>query len=330
MQTISRGNYLVAGATGLMGTTALLRLKDVTGVHVRAVYHTRKPKILADNISYIKADLRDLDECRKAVEGIDHLLMFAAVLSTAPMMARDPVSHVTSTLIMNARMLQAAYFARVKKFLWLSSSTGYPLKERPLSEDDMFAGDPPDSYFSVGWMSRYAETLCRMYATKLKNPMRIVVLRPTTIYGEHEDFHFETCHMLPALVRKVSERQRPIEVWGTGDNRRDLIYADDMFDACLSALETAEQYDVFNVGFGKQYSVNELLKLIIEIDGFTGAEVIHDTSKPTAIFARETDCTKAKKVLGFEPKTSIEEGIAKMLRWYKEHPVSNDDPGSET
>lgn len=317
-----KGNYLIAGAGGLMGTTALLRLKNLPGVNVRAV-DLKEPKVIGDNISYIKADLRNLDECKKVVKDIDYVFMFAAILSTAPVMAKNPVSHITSNIIMNAQMLEAAYFAGVKKFLCLSSSTGYPLIEKKLKEENMFDGNPPDVYFPAGWMSRYIEILCRMYATKLKKSMTTLILRPTTIYGEYEDFHFETCHVLPALIRKVVERQKPIEVWGTGEDKRDLIYADDVFDACLLALERVDTFDVFNIGFGREYSINELLKMILEIDNFQNAKIVYDTSKPSTISKRSIDFTKAKKILGFEAKTSIREGITRTIKNYKENPIIN-------
>jgi GDP-L-fucose synthase len=315
------GRYLVAGATGLMGTTALLRLMNVPGIAVRAIYHTRPPKIMADNISYVQVDLRNMDACKSIVEDIDYVLMLAAILSTAPVIAKNPVSHITSNMIMNAQILEAAYFASVKKFLWLSSSTGYPATEATLKENNMFDGDPPDVYFAVGWMSRYTEVLCRMYATKLKRSMTTIVLRPTTIYGEYEDFCFETCHVLPALIRKVVERHKPIEVWGTGENRRDLIYADDVFDACALALEWVDTFDVFNVGAGQQYSVNELLKMILEIDNYSQAEVVYNISKPATIGERLIDLSKAKEVLGFEAKTTIREGISRVIEWYKAQPI---------
>jgi GDP-L-fucose synthase len=321
LEGLSGKKILVAGSTGLMGTTALKRLSDFPDIKVRASCHKRQPRVFSDNITYVNADLRNLDDCRRVVEGIDYVFMFAAVLSTAPVIARNPVSHITGNMIMNAQMLEAAYFAGVKKFVWLSSSTGYPKVERVLREEDMFTEDPPDVYFPVGWMSRYTEVLCRQYATKLKNPMTTVVLRPTTIYGEYVDFHFETCHVLPALVRRVVERQEPIEVWGTGENTRDLIYADDVFDACLLALEKVDTFDVFNVGLSKEYSINELLDIIIETDGFKDARIVHLSSKPTTVNKRTVDLTKAKKVLGFEAKTSIREGVARMIEWYRNNPV---------
>lgn len=319
------GNYLITGSTGLMGTIALQRLSNLPGINVRAVYHLRQPKIFADNISYVQADLRNLEDCKKIVENIDYIFMFAAVLSTAPVLAKNPISHITLNMIMNARMLEAAYFARVKRFLFMSSCTGYTILERPLKEEDMFTGDPADIYFSVGWMSRYSEVLCRMYATKLKNPMSTIILRPTTIYGEYEDFHFETCHVLPALVRKVIERQKPIEIWGTGENRRDFVYADDVFDACLLALDKVNNFAVFNIGSGRQYSINELLKVILELDRYTDAQVIYNISKPSVIKQQIVDFTKAKEILSFKPKTSLKEGVVRMIEWYKKNPLTNAD-----
>jgi len=318
------GRYLVTGAAGQMGTFALMRLRNLPNIYVRAVYHKKKPNIFADNISYLQADLRNPDDCKKIVDDIDYVLMFAGILSTAPVMAKNPVSHITENMIMNAQMLEASYFAGVRKFLWLSSTTGYPMLDKDLTEEDMFYGDPPDTYFSVGWMSRYTEILCRMYATKLKNPITVIILRPTTIYSEYESFNFETAHVLPATVRKVVERQSPIEIWGTGDNRRDFIYADDVLDACLLALKRVNGFDVFNISYGKDYSVNEILKIILELDDYMDAQIVYNTSKPSAINSRDINCIKAEKFLGFKAKTTIKEGIHRMISWYKKNPINDE------
>ncbi len=312
---------LVAGATGQMGTVILKGFSNVPGVNIKAVYHKRQPTVFADNINYVQADLRNPEDCRNVTKDIDIVFMFAGRLLTAPVIAKNPVSPVTEMMIANAQMLEAAYFAGVKKFLWLSSSTGYPLIERVLKEENMFDGDPPDVYFPFGWMSRYTEVLCRMYATKLRNPMVIAVLRPTTIYSEYEDFHFESSHVLPALVRRVVERDRPIKVWGTGENARDLIYAGDVLDACLIALEKVTTFDVFNIGFGKQYSINELLEMILEIDNYQDAEIVYDTSKPETVKKTYIDLTKSQKVLGFKAKTPIREGISRMIESYRRNPI---------
>lgn len=318
-------HLLVAGATGQLGTIVLKEFSGLPQVRIRAVYHKRPPTVFAENIDYVQADLRDLQDCRRVARDIDIVFMFAGRLLTAPVIAKDPISPVTETMVMNAQMLEAAYFNGVKRFLWLSSSTGYPPQEGALREEDMFAGDPPDVYFPFGWMSRYTETLCRMYATKLKNPMTAVVVRPTTIYSEYEDFHFETSHALPALVRRVVERHNPIQIWGTGEETRDMIYAGDVIDACLLALEKVNRFDVFNVGSGQGYSINELLKLILEIDHYQDAKVVYDTSKPRTVKKACLDLTKSRQILGFQAKTTIREGISRMIEGYRKNPI--DDKG---
>ena len=311
---ITPGLYTVAGAAGLMGTAALKRLRNAAGVRLRAVYHRRKPLIEADNIECVRADLRDEQACRSVCSDADYVFMFAGILSTASLVARDPVGHIVDNVAMTTHMLHAAYESGVKTFVWLSSSTGYPQQDAPLTEDDMFHGDPPRGYFAVGWYSRYIEKLAQHYAQHVPNPLQIVMLRPTTIYGEHESFDLSECHMLPALVRKVVERMEPIEVWGDGNQMRDLIYADDVMTACLLAMGRGEPYQVYNVGAGVQYSVNELLQAIIKLDGYTDARVQHKIDRPTAPARRELDLARSQSVLGFQPQTSIETGIGRMIR----------------
>jgi GDP-L-fucose synthase len=311
------GKYVIAGATGLMGTTALARLRDQPGITIKAIYNNREPFIFADNISYCKADLTKADECWKAVSGSDYVLSFAGILMTAPVLAADPVTPLTKNILINTQMLEAAYHADVKKLLFISSSTGYPAQDKLLQEDDMFRGDPAEVYFSVGWMFRYTEILCRIFATKLKTPLPIVVIRPSTIYGEYEDFNPATAHMLPALIKKSVDREEPIEVWGSGEVRRDMIYADDLFDACLSAMERPEVFNVFNVAFGREYSVNELLEIILRVDDHKDASIVYNNIRPITGGRRVLDVRKSQEQLGFKPKTDMETGIRKMVARYK-------------
>jgi GDP-L-fucose synthase len=314
-----RGTYLVAGAAGLMGTAALKKLQNVPGVTVKAVYHHRKPQIVAANITPMPADLEKPDDCKRVVHGIDYVLFFAGVLMTAPVLAANPVSPLTRNLLMHAQMLEAAYLAGIKKYLVVGSSTGYPEQNETLHEEDMFRGDPADVYFSVGWMFRYVEALCRMYSTKLRHPMPIAVIRPTTVYGEYEDFSPEKSHALPALVRKVVDREQPLEVWGDGEVKRDLIYADDLLDACLAALEASAPPYEFNIAYGREYSLKELLAMILDADGYKNARIVFNASGPSTGGRRVLDTRRAREILGFEPKTNIESGIRFMLGGYRKY-----------
>ncbi len=312
-------NVLVTGGAGFIGVNLINRLLSL-GANVRATVHKKGSVILDERIEYVKCDLTNMEDCKKIVSDMDYIFMCAANTSGAAVIAATPLVHVTTNIIMNSQILEAAYFAKVKKFMWLSSNAAYPPSgNRPVKEEEMFNGDPYDTYFGVGWMKRYTEVLCRMYSEKLKNPMATVVLRPSNIYGPYDDFDFATSHVMAATIRKVIERQNPIKVWGTGDDIRDLIYIDDFIDALLLATDKIETYDPINIGYGKGYSIKEILQICLEVDGFTDAIVEYDPTKPSMIPVRLIDTEKAERILGFKARTDLREGIKKTIEWYKKN-----------
>jgi GDP-L-fucose synthase len=310
---------LVAGSTGLAGMALTRRLAEA-GASVRATVFRTPPAVKYPGVEYVQADLTLKEDCRRAAQGIDLAFIAAATSSGAAKISTTPLIHVTPNIVLNALLLEECYHAKVKKTLYMSSTTSYPdAGARPLKEEELFDGDPYEVYFPVGWMKRYTEVLCRMYSTKLKPPMCAQVVRPTNIYGPFDDFAWETSHVLAALIRKVVERHDPIEVWGTGDDVRDLVYVEDFAEACLTVLEKSGGYDPVNVGLGKGYSVKEMLKVICEVDGYEGARVVFNASKPSMIPVRLVDVSKAEKQFGFRAKTDLREGVARTVRWYREN-----------
>lgn len=310
-------DVLVAGGTGFIGTNLIIRLISL-GAKVRATLHRKDPVIIDKNVEYVKCDLLSMDDCKKVVNGMDYVFMCAANTSGALVIASTPLVHVTPNIIMNSQILEAAYFAKVKKFIFISSNAAYPPSgDRYVKEDEMFDADPYDTYFGVGWMKRYTEILCRMYSQKLKNPMKTVVVRPSNIYGTYDDFDFATSHVMAATIRKVIERQNPMKIWGTGNDIRDLIYIDDFIDALILAAEKIEVFDPVNIGYGKGYSIKEILNICMDIVGFRDAILEFDTTKPSMIPKRLIDTSKAENILGFKAKTDIITGIKKTIDWYK-------------
>ena len=310
---------LVAGGTGFLGINLIQRLIS-KGCRIRATLHTR-PEIIHDAaVEYIHADLTLAEDCKRAVEGMDYVFLVAANTSGAAVMATTPLAHVTPNVVMNAQMLDAAYKAGVKKFVFISSSAAYPpTGNRPVKEEEMFGGDPYDVYFSVGWMKRYGEILCKIYAQKIKKPMPTLVIRPSNVYGPYDKFDLLTSHVTTALIRKVVERQNPVEVWGTGDDIRDLIYIDDFLDGVLLAFEKSGDYLAINLASGQGYSVKQILKTIMEVDGYDDPEVRFDPSKPSTIGIRLVDIQLAQEMLGFYPKIGLKEGLGRTVAWYREH-----------
>lgn len=307
---------LVAGGAGFIGTNLMKQFIAIGNNNIRATIHKKRPVIINENIKYVQCDLTKRADCQKVVEDIDYVFMCAANTSGAAIMEKTPLAHVTPNVLMNVLMLDAAYRSKVKKFLFISSNTVYPITDYPVKEDEMMSGDLFKKYFCVGWMKRFTEILCQMYTVKIENPMKTVVVRPANIYGPYDDFKWETSHVVPALIRKVVERHKPIEVWGDGKDIKDLIYVDDFIKGMLLAMEKIETYDPVNIGTGKPRSIEDVLQTILTVANYANAEIIFNPSKPTMIPKRLVDVSKAKRLLGFKAKTSFADGIKKTIEWY--------------
>lgn len=311
-------SVLVTGGAGLIGSNLIPSLIEA-GARVRATFHRKAPQPRHPHVEYLRAELTTAEDCAKAVRGVDYVFHCASNTPGAAMTVSAPLEHVTSNLVIDARMFEAAYRAGAKKFLWLGSvATAYPPVEHPVREEEMFSGDPHEKYFFVGWSKRITEILARMYGEKLSKPMTAIVLRLTYVYGPHDNFDPKSSHVIPGLIKKVVERQEPLEVWGTGEEIRDTLYVGDAVEAMLEAMARVEHYDVFNIGLGRGYNVKEMLELILDLDGYAGAKVVFNTSKPSMIPVRLVDISKANRLLGFKPRVDLQEGLRRTIEWYRE------------
>lgn len=312
------GNVLIAGGTGFVGTNLINRLLSDSDCRIVSTLHKKQPRVFHDRVKYMQCDLQIKEDCDRVTQDIDYVFMCAANTSGAAIMEKTPLCHVTPNVIMNSLLLESAYAARVKKFLFISSSTVYPVTDHPVSEAES-SGELFDKYFCVGSMKRFSETMCEMYASKVNPPMQTVVIRPGNIFGEFDDFEWETSHVLPALVRRVVERHDPIKVWGDGKDIKDFIYIQDFLDGMLSAMERLTSFEPINIATGEKHTIREVLEMMLSIDEYTDANVIFDDTKPTMIPVRLIDPSKAKKMLGFMPKTSFYDGLRKTIKWYREN-----------
>jgi len=309
-------NVLVTGGAGFIGVNLINKLLS-EGAKVRATLHHRDPVIKDDRVEYIKGDLRLEEECEKAVNGIDYVFMCAANTSGAKVMATTPLVHLTPNMLMNIQMLQASYRAGVKKFLFISTNTVYPLTDFAVKESDV-TNEFYESYHIVAWMKRFTEIVCDMYSNRIKKPMKTVVVRPGNLYGPYDKFDWEKSKAIPAIMRRAIERHDPFEVWGDGMDLKDFLYIDDCIDGLMLAMEKLDEFEPINIASGIPVTIRDVLSEILKSTNYEDANVQYDSSKPTMIPKRMIDISLAKEKLGFEPKVKLEDGIQRTVDWYKE------------
>ena len=308
---------MVTGGAGFVGVNLIKRLLD-EGADIRATLHINKPVLNDNRIEYFYGDLRIEENCQKAVAGVDYVFMCAANTSGAKVMATTPLAHLTPNILMNMQMLQAAYTARVKKFLFISTNTVYPLTDFPVKESDV-TNNFYESYHIVAWMKRFTEIVCEMYSNRIKEPMKTIVVRPGNLYGPYDKFDWEKSKVIPAIMRRAIERHDPFEVWGDGKDLKDFLYIDDCIDGLMLAMEKLEEFEPINVASGIPVTIRDVLTQILKSADYDDADVQYDSSKPTMIPKRMIDISLAKEKLGFEPKVSLQDGIHKTVQWYKEY-----------
>ena len=304
---------LVTGGTGFVGTHIVQRLLE-HGAVVRVTVHQRPMVIKDERIETVRADLTNLEDCLTAVKGVDYVFHAAGTVAAAPVPASRSMASITTNLILTARILEAAWAANVDRFLLFSSSTGYPVTTHPAKEDEMWTGPTHPSYFGYGWMRRYLERIGEFVASE--STVKVAIVRPTAVYGRWDNFDPATCHVIPALIRKAVERQEPYEVWGSGEEVRDFLHISDLARGCLLMLEKYATGDPVNLGAGKAVTIKQVVPIILKAAGYVDARVEFNASRPTTIPIRMVDTSKAKRILGFEPRVSLEEGLKDTVEWY--------------
>lgn len=308
---------LVTGGTGFVGTHFIKELLS-RGALVRVPVHNRPLIVNHEKIEKISADLNNLEDCRKACKDVDYVIHAAGAVSAASMTVSNPMSAIAANLILTVRILEAAWSKEVKRILIFSSgTTAYPAVGYPIKEDEMWDAPPPQIYFGYGWMRRYLELLGEFVASK--SEMGMAICRPTAVYGRHDDFNPQTSHVIPALIRRAVEKENPFIVWGTGDEIRDFLHITDLVRGCLLLLEKHAVCDPVNIGYGKTATIKEIVKIILKAAGHEKIKLEFDSTKPTTIPVRMVDTTKASKLLGFEGKVCLKDGLSDTVGWYIEN-----------
>lgn len=258
----------------------------------------------------------DLTKDKLDFSGVDVAIQCAAVTSGSKDVNERPYIHVTDNAIMNSRILRACYESHVKQFVFLSCSTMYPGDGNPCNENAVYEHQINKKYYGVAKTKLYIEDMCRFYSSLGRT--KHTVLRLTNVYGPHDKFDLERSHFMGATINKVMNADNGrVIVWGNGQERRDLVYIDDVVKAIEKAIESdSGLFDVFNIGWGSTFSVNEVVRKVIEKSG-KKLDILYNGDAPTIKCDISVDCKKARDVLGWKAETLLEDGIKKSIDFYK-------------
>lgn len=308
-------NVLVAGASGFVGSNLIDYLSQ-TGAVIRGTVHEKCNFRTVSGVEYVNCDLTMREDCERACADMDYVFMAAANSSGAAVMDKTPLAHLTPNAIMNTLMLEAAYKLNIKKFCFISSNTVYPVTDFAVSEED-FTGEFFEKYFIVGWMKRFSELMCQMYAISISEPMETLVVRPGNLYGPGDKYTWTESKVIAALIRRAVERHDPFEVWGDGNDIKDFLYIDDFIEGMIAAFMLPRPFSIFNVASGVPVTIKKALECILSAADYADANVIFDHTKPTMIPKRMIDIKKIKNCTGWEPKVNLSDGISRTVTWYR-------------
>jgi GDP-L-fucose synthase len=209
-----------------------------------------------------------------------------------------------------SNLIHAANKNGVTKLLFLGSSCIYPkMAPQPIKEDYLLTGilEQTNEPYAIAKIAgiKLCETYREQYGANFISVM------PTNLYGKNDNYHPENSHVLPALIRRFHEAKTlglpEVTIWGSGNPRREFLFADDLADACLFLMENYNEKEIINIGCGTDITIKELAVLIKEITGFEG-NLVFDTSKPDGTPRKLLDITKINN-LGWRHKTRLKEGI---------------------
>ncbi len=301
-------NCLVTGGTGLIGRQVVDILCGA-GAQVTIV---SLDKVEVDaRASQVYGDLTSLDFCREITKGRDAVFHLAGVKGSMEVSKTMLASHFVPTLMLNTNILEACRANQVGKIVYTSSIGAYADADL-FQEKELGSYDGPPLDFA-GWAKRMGEL--QIYAYKVQHGLKnFAIVRPCAVYGPGDNFDPKSAMVVPSLIAKIREGQ-PLEVWGDGSAVRDIAYSRDIAEGVILALHHGTDGYV-NLGSGKGVTVRELVEAL---RSFLDFEYRFDTSKPSGQGKKLLDISKAKALLGYEPRTPLAEGLKATWDWYLAH-----------
>ena len=306
---------VVAGAGGFIGHHLVKYLKG-NGYWVRGVDVKMPEYEPTEADEFQVADLREYEHCLEATRDVGEVYQLAADMGGIGYITEFHADVARNNVLINAHMLEAARQSSVGRYFYSSSACIYPMYLQhepdvtPLKEEDAYPAEPEEGY---GWEKLYAEKLCQYYTDEGKVDTRVA--RFHNIYGPLGTYEGGREKAPAAISRKVAlaDDGSEIEIWGDGQQTRSFTYVDDCVEG-IHRLMRSDHSAPLNLGTDRLITVDGLVDLVSEIAGKSLVKK-HDISQPQGVRGRNSDNTRLREVLGWEPGTSLEDGLGDTYRW---------------
>ena len=300
---------LITGASGMVGKHLVDMCLD-KGYYVRAtdIRYDDRYDIYVKNFEFYQADLRDFDDCKNVVTGMDAVFQVAGVKGSPKRAAEQPNDYFTPMLQMNTNMAEAARLQGVDWYVYTSTVGVYQPAE-VFKEDDVWKTYPSENDKYAGWVKRLGELQLDCFETHygLKN---YSIVRPANIYGEYDEFGEEST-VIASLVKK-GYNDKLLSVWGDGTPIRDFIHAEDVARGILMSYEN-KITEPINLGSGDGVRIKDIASIVAT---HYGKEIEYDITKPNGDNKRLMDMTRANSY-GFYPEVDLETGIKRVIKYYE-------------
>ena len=296
--------YLVTGGHGFLGNAVCRVLR---GRWIEPFAPTRQQFDLTDEaaVARLYAETKP-----------DVVIHLAAEVGGIGANMAQPGRFFYANMAMGLHLIEHARRNRVRKFVHVGTVCAYPKHcPVPFREDDLWNGYPEETNAPYGVAKKALFVMLDAY--RRQYGMASSVLVPVNLYGPGDDFDPATSHVIPAIIRRLCEsRGEPVTLWGTGDATREFLHVDDAAEGIVRAAEVMDDPVPINLGGGEEISIRSLSWMLADICGYTGI-IRWDHSRPDGQPRRALDCTRAREMLGWEPRVRLADGLAETVRWWR-------------
>lgn len=311
MTTISKNDRIaVTGAGGFLGSFVLEQLSARGYTNVVSIRSKDYDLTHEAAVEKMYADV--------SPQVVVHL---AAEVGGIGANRENPGRYFFANMAMGLHLIEGARKRGLKKFVQTGTICAYPNHTPvPFKEENLWNGYPEVTNAPYGIAKKALLVMCQSY--RQQYGLNSIYLLPVNLYGPRDNFHLQTSHIIPAIIRKCVEAadrgDKEIVAWGTGKASREFLYVEDCADGLVTAMEKYDSPEPMNLGNGREITIRQAIETIAELSGFKG-KITWDASKPDGQPRRCLDVERARSEIGFVAKTEFREGLRKTIDWFIAH-----------